>query len=182
MNKTVLALLIVIAAGGAGYAIYNNKNKGASEGNYVASENTQAENEVNVEGKKMAFAQFVKQGGSYECTVNQYVENVESKGHVFIDDGRIRGEYSVDYNGTKMNGSVIVKDGFAYTWSDMMKGMGFKVPVNEGEVNVDAGTKGTYSWNAEQIGDYNCDAWKVDESKFALPAGVTFKTMAEMQP
>lgn len=178
MNKTVLSIIIVVAVAAAGYAIYNSKDMKSESVASVAGENetTKTENEVEQSGKKMAFAQFVKQGGSYECTVNQYVENIESKGHVFIDGGRIRTEYSVDYQGTSMDGIVIIKDGFAYTWGSMMP-MGIKVPIKDDGVNVDAGARGTYSWNAEQIGDYDCKAWNVDEAKFTLPAGINFQEL-----
>ncbi len=178
MNKTALSILIVVAVAVAGYFIYNSNNTQSGEESHVAGhhESVESENHAEESGKKMAFAQFIKQGGSYECTVNQYVENIESKGHVFIDGGRIRSEYSVDYQGTSMEGSVIIKDGFAYTWSSMMP-MGIKVPVKNDEVNVDAGAKGTYNWNADQIGDYECNAWKVDESKFTLPAGINFQEL-----
>jgi hypothetical protein len=56
--------------------------------------------------------------------------------------------------------------------------MGFKVKIPDSANNVNGNTntdvQGTYSWNAEQIGDYNCEPWTVDQSKFELPKGITF--------
>lgn len=72
---------------------------------------------------------------------------------------------------------MIVKDNFTYTWSPLMAGKGFKAKVVEvvgGDAVVDTGTSGTYSFNATQIGDYDCVDWTVDESKFTLPSTVTF--------
>ncbi|MEJ0001840.1 MAG: hypothetical protein WDN09_01490 [bacterium] len=44
-----------------------------------------------------------------------------------------------------------------------------------------AGASGTYSWNADQIGDYNCTAWTADAAKFALPASIKFQDMSSVK-
>ncbi len=128
--------------------------------------------------KKIPFAQFFAQGGSYVCTVNQYVENMESKGTTYMHNGMIRGEFSTAMQGMIMDTHMIVRDGFTYTWSSMMPTMGYKVPVQaSGEADITTTTNGTYSFNAEQIGDYDCEAWSPDLNRFELPPEVTFKVI-----
>jgi hypothetical protein len=57
----------------------------------------------------------------------------------------------------------------------MMPTTGFKAKVIENvEPNTNAGMSGTYSFNASQIGEYDCEEWAGDQSKFTLPASVTF--------
>lgn len=128
---------------------------------------------TNTTGKKMSFDSFLRQGGAYLCTVNQSVEGVESKGTVYVDGARTRGEFKTSVQGMSIDNIFVVKDGFSYSWSSMMPGKGYKVAVS-GTGGSGGTTSGQYSFNAEQIGDYNCEAWSVDSSKFALPSGVVF--------
>jgi hypothetical protein len=130
-------------------------------------------------GKKMAFAEFVKNpNGSYKCEVKQSMSDMENTGTVYISSGKIKGDYTTIAEGKTMKTSFIMKDGYSYTWGDMMAGMGFKVKVvQEVGAKTDASASGTYSWNAEQIGDYDCQPWVANDAMFALPSGVTFKEM-----
>jgi hypothetical protein len=58
----------------------------------------------------------------------------------------------------------------------MMPTTGFKSEVSaDAEGDGSAGTSGDYSFNADQIGDYDCQPWTVDNTKFTLPVGVTFQ-------
>ena len=81
------------------------------------------------------------------------------------------------YAGQKVDTAFIVRDGYSYTWTSMMPTMGFKVKVAASAGDTGAQASGSYAWNAETIGDYNCEAWTTDESKFAIPTSVTFKAI-----
>lgn len=130
------------------------------------------------DGKKMAFGQLVAQGGSYECTVNQYVGETVSQGTVYTSGTLVRGEFNSKANGLDINTSLIVRDGYTYTWTSMAPKMGFKAKVAaNSEVNPNQETSGTISWNADQIGDYDCKDWTPDLTKFDLPAGVAFQEL-----
>lgn len=126
-------------------------------------------------GKKMAFSQFMKQGGSYKCTVYQYVNDSSTQGIVYLNDGLMRGEYSTTVQGKNIDATVIVRDGYAHTWTSMSSTMGFKSKIVEDPETGSAGTTGTYSYSADQIGDYDCQPWTADASLFVLPAEVSFK-------
>lgn len=129
-------------------------------------------------GKRMAFSEFIKQGGSYKCTVRQDVGGVQTEGTTYMSGGMIRGEYSTKVQGMDVNSTMIVRDGYTYSWTSMMPNTGFKVKVAANATgDTSAPTSGSYSFNAEQIGDYNCEAWTADASKFTLPSGVTFQEM-----
>ncbi len=165
----ILAVLVVIGGG-----VYMYTSKDATP---VVEDAGNLAGGTQPAGKKIPFSELLKQGGSYQCTVDQYVGDMTSKGTVFIDKDRIRGEFSTTVQGMNVDTSMIVRDNFTYTWSSLMAGKGFKAKVVEvvgGDAAVNTGTSGTYSFNASQIGDYDCKEWSVDESKFVLPTNVTF--------
>lgn len=172
MSKLIIGIILVVAVGGGYYLYSSPKNVSTDSVNQQAPVVPDAKVPT---GKKMAFSEFMKQNGSYQCTVTQNVNNTSVNGTVFINDGKIRGEFSTSYNGTNMNISTIARDGYSYTWTSMMPTMGFKAKIVENATgDANASASGSYSWNAEHIGDYNCEAWSPDASKFSLPTSVTF--------
>ena len=172
MSKIIITIVIIAALVG-GYFAFNKSAK--------APENTSPETTTtsNTGGKKMAFSQFVKQGGSYKCTVNQYLGEIggpSTKGVTYIDGGKIRGEYSTQAQSMSIDSTFIVRDGYSYTWTSIMPNTGFKSKVIENaSAGAGASASGSYSFNSEQIGDYDCEAWTSDASKFVVPTTITFK-------
>ncbi len=127
------------------------------------------------EPKKMAFSEFVKQGGSYKCSVKQYLSDMDNQGTVYVSGEKMRGDFNTVAEGRPMETSFIFKDGYAYNWSSVLPNMGFKIKVEKNvEGNSTADESGTYSFDTTQIGDYSCESWTVDESKFVPPQNVTF--------
>jgi hypothetical protein len=180
-TNSIIALVAGLAVLGGAYVLWTPATDVDTTGTPIVLE-TGAETPTDVSadpaptGKKMAFADFIKQGGSHKCTVNQSVGGTETKGITYVSDGMIRGEYNTTAQGFSITTTLIVRDGYTHTWTSMTPGMGFKSKVVEG-VTADGTTKtsGTYSFNAEQIGDYNCEPWVLDSAMFTLPDGVVFK-------
>ena len=163
----VLAGLVVV--GGSGYFLIKNNSQPAT----VVDESeviTKA-----TDGKKIPFSEFIKTGGSYKCTVNQSVGGVDTKGLTYLNNKMIRGEYNTKVQGMSIDTTLIVRDGFTYTWTSLAPTMGFKAKVVDKAPDNQAEMSGKYSFNAEQIGDYDCQSWTADDSKFTLPTSVTFK-------
>ncbi len=168
-SKIILLVVAVGLLGVGGYMWSQNKTEKVE----IVDTDAQVPS-----GKKMAFSQFVKQGGSYKCTVNQYVGDTTTEGTTYINEGMIRGEYNTKVQGIDVSTSFIARDGYTYTWSSMAPTMGFKSKIVESTTEGDTtGTSGTYSFNAEQIGDYNCQPWSADSALFVVPSKVTFKTI-----
>ncbi len=186
-SKKVIYALVAVIALGAGYLALKPATPEVAqpvvtqEQQEVVTNNTEVLETPSVptpSGKKMAFSEFIKQGGAYKCTVNQYVQDMEMKGTVYINGDMVRGEYAMQVQGMNVDSNMVVRDGYTYSWSSMMPtGYKSKIVAPEETTNPDTGTSGTYSWNAEQIGDYNCESWSPDEAIFALPAGMTFTEM-----
>ena len=186
-SKTLISVLIAVIVLGGGYMVLQSKNTENEEvrtdvvgdngptGNNAKQSNETEETAV-PNGKKMAFSEFLKQGGAHKCTVNQYIGDIETKGTTYISGDMIRGEYSMNMQGMDMTSTFIVRDGYTYSWSSMMPNMGFKSKVVASQSTTDTSVEahGTYSWNAEQIGDYNCEVWASDASLFVIPKGISF--------
>ena len=175
-NKIIAGVLGAVVVLGGAYLFMGRDSVNTETPNSIAvgEPNPSTPTEQN-SGKKMSFDSFLKQGGSYVCTVNQTVQGIDSKGTVYINGSNIHGEFNTAVAGMNVDSHFIAKDGFTYTWSRMMQGKGFKAPMSTGGAgDTSAGTSGQYSFNAEQIGEYDCQPWNVDASKFVLPSGVTF--------
>lgn len=126
-------------------------------------------------GKKMAFSEFIKQGGSYKCTVTQTVATMTTNGTVYIDGSKIKADFAVSVAGQSINTTMIVRDGYTYTWTSNAPTKGFKTKVaTGGQGDSSTGAKGTITWDGSQIGDYSCDPWVAQASMFELPTTVTF--------
>ncbi len=168
MSKTTWVVIIVITLTIAGYFVFS----GNKEANVPAGEEQSAQTPE----RKMAFADFVRQGGSYKCEVKQALSDMENSGTVYLSGGMMRGEFRTVAEGRTVTTNIINRDGYTYTWSSASPETGFKIKV---DASADAETSGTYSWDASQVGDYNCAAWSADASVFAVPTSVTFQ---ELEP
>lgn len=175
MQKTIISLVILVAVVAGGYLVIKNGKRTESVPTVDTEVSSQAQENTSesTAGKKMAFSEFIKQGGSYKCDVKQYMNDFENSGTVYISNGKISGEYSTVAEGMNIKSNFIISDGYSYGWSSALPNMGMKVKIVS---NAD-GKGETYTWSADQVGDYNCEPWTPDESKFNIPTSVTFKTI-----
>ena len=172
MSKAILSLVIGGVLVAAGYLVLSSgRNAGELPEATLQSEGAESSGE-----KKMAFSEFLKQGGSYKCMVHQNVNNMDSSGVVYINDNMFRGEYATVVEDVEINSNFIVRDSYTYSWNSVMPNAGFKIKMNTVQgANTSPAAAGSYSFNAEQIRDYNCESWVSDSAMFTLPAGVTFR-------
>lgn len=182
MSKTIISILIIGAVAVGGYFLSKSNKGGYQETKGETNVEVSKEEATKPNGKKIAFSEFIKQSGSYKCTVNQSLNNTVTKGTTYLSNGMIRGEYNTKVSGMSVDSTILVRDGYTYSWNSMMPSMGFKMKVQTttNTPNVGASASGSYSFNAEQIGDYDCQAWTVDQSKFAVPTTITFKEMSSV--
>ena len=182
MSKTAITILIsavIIIA-----AVFLITKKPATDTNSDMSPVGQTqtnENQTGADyqpnGKKMAFGVFAAQGGSFQCTVTQHVGGSDTAGKVWLDGKKIHGIFSTVVQNQAITSNFTVIDDYTYAWTSMSKN-GFKIknaPVTaDGNTSSGAAASGSYSWDASQIGDYECTPWTSTDSIFALPAGITF--------
>ena len=162
MSKTTWTVIIVVILIVAGYFIFSS-NKGV--------ENVPMGPESQAPEKKMAFAEFVKQGGSYKCEIKNNINDAGSSGTVYVSDGVVKGELNTLTAGKMVTTYFLVRDGFSYAWFSTDPTKGFKI-------KEDTSVSASSDW-ASQIGDYNCEPWTADRAMFEVPASVTFQ---EIEP
>ena len=119
-------------------------------------------------------------GRSLTCTFS----SEGNSGTVYIDANqkRMRGDFVTQFEGSSSVGHIINNSEYMYTWSDS-EPQGVRIPVPDDEdTPVSAGEvpSAPQVYNAlEADYDYDCDAWRVDESMFSLPPDVEFIDIAE---
>jgi len=173
MSKVILGVVLGAVVIGGGYYVVSH-NKLTPESAQVATNDTK---ETQPTGKKMAFSEFVKQGGSYQCTVHPNGTYVETSGLTYVSDGKVRGEYITTTQDVDITTTFIVRDGYTYNWSSALSNIGFKSKIaNNVGTNSPAGTA-SYIWNPNQVSDYDCQPWIADPSKFVIPTNITFKSV-----
>lgn len=175
-TKIILGILAggaVIVAVGSSFFLTTDVETSTSEN--VTSDQLETTNPT--AGKKMAFTEFLKQDkGDYKCTVNQDVNGSVTVGTTYLSGGMIRGEYNTQVQNMNVDSTFIVRDGFSYSFTSLAPTMGFKVKVVEPkEGDVTTQTSGSYQWNAQNIGDYDCQPWTTDPAKFTIPTNITFQ-------
>ncbi len=183
MNSKIILWIVVI--GVLGFGVYMMKKDTAPREDAVAGqEETVLKDDEASSGKKMAFSAFMQQdSGAYKCTVKQYLENAESQGTVYLNAGNVRGDFATMVAGKEIKTSFLIKEGYQYVWtSPLASGFKMKVPAPGADRGEYAGMSGSYSWNAEQIGDYDCVDWAADTATFALPSGMMFAEIAQPAP
>jgi hypothetical protein len=174
--------LVVVVVGGFLFLKSQSGTQPATtvqDSSTAVTQNKQLEPQASADAnaKKMAFADFIKQGGAYKCTVSQKVENTDTKATIYTKGDMVSGKYTMEMQGMTMDSSFIVRDGYSYSWSSMMPTKGFKMKIDtaaQPNATANADMSASYAFNASQVGDYNCEAWSGDDSVFALPQTVTF--------
>jgi hypothetical protein len=181
-GKSIVGLVLIVGLSAVGYFMMGSpKNESSVEESQQKTSAPVIDAKVipQESGKKMSFSNFVSQGGAYKCTVSQVVQNIESKGTVYVaSKDLLRGDFKTNVSGMSIDSSFVMRDGYNYSWTSAAPTMGFKVKVSASqEGNVETKTSGTYSWNAEQVGEYSCEPWTLDETKFTLPKTITFTSV-----
>lgn len=184
-GKIVLGGLLLVVAGGVYYGVNSYVSQDVA---VTPTEIKTTIQEVSVasttlasstvpeksQGKKIAFVEFMKKGGSYKCTVIQTVANMTSSGTVYIHNDFLKGSFSTSVQGQTIDSNMIVRDGYTYSWTNLLAGKGFKSKTVDASSDTEAKSSSGYSWNGKQIGEYDCKEWIADDSMFELPKSVTF--------
>ena len=175
MSKTVIWSIVGVVVVVGGYFAFSGSKSDSEVAKTDAVEKTTAVTKTETAGKKMAFADFVKNDGTYKCTVSQNVSGVVSTGVVYMSGGMVSGLFNTKVQGMSIDSHFIMRDGYSYSWSSAAPTMGFKSKVNTTTGTTASGSNaGQYSFNSEQVGEYDCQPWTVDQTKFTIPTSVTF--------
>ncbi len=179
MKKIIFVIIGIIIIVGIALAVTYSKQSSTQKEVVEISESTPiTSREVETlapatTGKKMSFGNFVKQGGSYQCAVSQYIDpsyTTTTNGTIYLSSGLVRGDFTTNSGGESMKISFIKRDGFVYTW---IAGTtpGYKTPALE-----TAPSSGQSGWTPDMVKDYDCKTWMADASLFTIP-NIQFETL-----
>lgn len=161
MNKKVLIVIGIVLLLLVGGYFYINSKKGTGT--------------INEEQPSAATSlkNLIAKGVAQSCTYSTEGTN----GSVYVSGGAVRGDFETTVDKVVTKSHMIVKDNTSYIWTDGQTA-GFKMSFDPNA--TPAGTSGASneSFDASANMNYKCKTWIVDNSKFALPTGVTFSTFA----
>ena len=96
-----------------------------------------------------------------------------SQGTVYVDSGRVRGDFVANIAGKSITGHFIVRDDTSYVWMDGMA-QGFKN-------SFEATSTAQGGLSADERMPYSCGGWSADENVFTLPEGIEFKRIGDAE-
>jgi hypothetical protein len=170
MNKKVLMIAVVILlllAGGWYYMTSKKTDMTVSTQNPTGT--TQPSTVSNLRD-------LISKGIAQNCTFN----TEKTAGSVYVNGKSVRGDFDTTIDNAVMKSHMIVKDNTSYIWTDG-KGAGIKMSFDPSATpaatSSSSGTSGG-SFDPSVNMNYKCSVWIADNSKFDLPAGVTFSTFS----
>jgi len=129
-------------------------------------------------GTPMSLNGLLAAGVSQQCAFSS--QNPQSEtvaGTVYVTAGHLRGDFNSKNASGTLTASHIITDGTtAYVWTDN-PAQGFKMAFADMSSSNTAMHGGV---SADQDMNYSCTSWANDQTKFTLPANITFEDMSAM--
>ena len=183
MNKTtkiiLVVILLILLGGGVFYFL------GRSSSSPLKSVQDQI---MQGTTQKKSLFDFFSMGGSQKCTFSDKTNN--SSGTVYVGNGKMRGDFQSNDNGTTSQTHMINDGKYVYMWTEGQKD-GYKMSLdtikqqaaqessNTGNTPSDNQTP-SQAVNMNQKADYSCGGWSVDSSLFTVPSDVNFVDYSAM--
>lgn len=167
-------IALVVVSGGAWYVMNLPETASPTE---TPDSNSPRMNSDAPSNESMQFKGSLQalaaRGGSWQCDVSVTTEGVTTKGTTYVTGEMVRADYVTDVpQYGDIESHMIMREATVYTWSNLMS-RGMKFPITDGKMSGERSTtEVTPQFDGEY--DYSCKAWPTDESKFALPQGITF--------
>ena len=130
---------------------------------------------------QMSMKELMASGKSQKCTVESSTANSQSQGTIYFGNGKMRGDFTSTASGKTFVSHMINDGTTVYTWTDGMS-MAVKMSVSamDSMTTKPASTQNPQAVDPDAKYDYKCSGWSVDNSVFALPAGINFTDMSAM--
>ena len=175
MNKTIIAIIIIVILAVGGYFLFMKKDSGI-EG---AETNNMEQKQVSGEAQKGSLKDLLARGTPQKCTISSDNELSVSDGTFYVGNGKVRGDFTSSSNGQTFQGHMITDSEYMYTWMDSLD-MGFKAKVN---IASSAGNnQSSEGVDINKQISWDCDSWNPDASVFELPAGIQFQDLSTIAP
>lgn len=168
MNGKIIGIIIAIVVIAGGAYLFTQKDK-TSE---VAS-NTDTTQQAETTGAETAsIKSLIDSGKTKQCTFTTVAEGSESKGTIYVADGKMRGDFNVVTKDVAVMSHTIFDGTTSFIWTDNA-GDGIKMKVDPSEI----GNSQNQSVDVNKDFEFDCDSWNADSGKFVPPANVKFNEM-----
>ncbi|MEK9200917.1 MAG: hypothetical protein AAB909_03015 [Patescibacteria group bacterium] len=168
--KVIVAIAIALALLGGG-AFFVLRKPASTDNQQLTTDNSQPSSPQSL---RDLFASAVAQ----TCTFSDAESN--SAGTVYVSEGLVRGDFEVKSGETVTTNHMIMSDNTIHFWQNGST-EGFKMAlVLPSGTEVDSTTTATNQVDLDKEVDYSCSVWVADQSKFTLPADVTFTDPSAM--
>ena len=177
MNKKVIATISVVLLVGllGGFLLLRAKGTAKTSNNTTVTQDSSPK----------SLKDLLISGIAQKCTFSSDTESVSSEGVTYIASGKVRGDFSITKDSKTTKSHMIVDGKIAYIWTDGQTN-GFKTTIPDESTATPSSQTNTpvsgYVSSFDQKSDYKCEAWRVDQSLFTLPVGITFKDMSALIP
>ncbi|MEK7650314.1 MAG: hypothetical protein AAB364_00335 [Patescibacteria group bacterium] len=142
----------------------------------TATSNTSDGTNVSNNGTNGTLRQLLALSGDWTCTVENKTPGAESTGTVYLSGQMMRGDFMLQNQATS-EAHMIKTGNDMYVWNGAQ---GAKMSMDMTTQAGNTQTKSNNSVDLDQKVDYQCQSWTKDESKFAVPSGVSFIDLAAM--
>jgi hypothetical protein len=167
-NKTLIYGIAVVVLLGIAWFAFRNGTFGGQQATVVTSQNGDA---------PVTLKDLLARGGTQICTFNNSTNGVNTSGTVYIQNGKLRGDFTTQNNGQNIAGHMVVDNNTSFFWTDLTA-QGFKVPFNS-LANAPTGHVASQSSLDTNLPmQYSCKQWSADSSVFNLPKNVVFTDLS----
>lgn len=176
MNNKIIAGIVVVIIVAAGIFLATRHKGGKSE---VASSTQTTSSAATTSAQSGSIKSLIAAGKTQKCTFSTTKDNYSSNGTVYVGGGKLRGDFSVN---TSQSMTHMINDGkTSYMWDDSGK-FAIKMAFDPADTKAvaNANTQAQQGADVNANYDWSCDSWKIDNSKFDLPSGVTFNELPAM--
>ncbi|MFZ5425078.1 MAG: hypothetical protein ACOZAO_04735 [Patescibacteria group bacterium] len=174
-------LTLLIITGLFIYSNYLDRKASKEQAQNRIEETSQNPEEESLSSISGSIADLLQRGTALTCTYDSTTEAGNTSGIVYIDDSKLRADFTTKSNDeVEISSSMLLKEQQVYAWSDSevfggKNGVTFK--VNEENSDFDFNMEEYENTNLldfQQAFDWDCKPGIVKASAFELPEGIEF--------
>lgn len=178
----VIVAIIIVAAVAGGLIYYQGVARPSVQGNdgNIVGDNS---NTVADDTQSGTLRSLLASGQPQTCTFSLDQSDgsvVNGTGQLYVDNGKMRGDFKINSNGQTMTAHTVVMDNAVYSWIDGM-GTGNKMAMSADSSATDNNQAVKDSSGLDQNVNYKCQPAAADDSKFDLPVNVKFNEIVAGQ-
>lgn len=168
-NSLIIGIVAAVVVLGGAFFLFNNSGSSGGENGAMNKDEAPEDFSGNLSGL-LAF------GKNITCTFSHEEGGATAEGTVYVEGRgeKVRADFTMLQGGESFSASTISRDGTNYSWGETPFGS-FATMVKDDDSGTSDGKNQSQGFDLETDVDYKCSTWRVDSSKFELPAGVQFQ-------